>query len=516
MTLVALIGSPLVGAFAVALSCSRPRVAVALGRLLLVLQCVLVASLLRSPLPEGWHFAVQQKWLPTLGVSWHVAGDAVSLWLCATVCGTAAVAATIGRPSADQRGAAWVAALLLTQACALLAVLSLDLLVACLAVQGCVLGLVGLVSGEQPRHRRGLVIPALRRGVTLTAPLLLTTLYLGAQHQQVAGYWSFDYLALRRLVLPEMTSWICYGAVLLTVLGHLGSLGRGCALPRLMLLSRPATAAVLFAVSSCVGVHMYVRWCLGLIDGPTWEAGPTLLWGVLLVCIAWPLLLALSERRSGRALVFVLIAQAGIALAGLTTGTRSGIGLSVLHCAAQAVAALAVLGVLHGGNACMGANRFSWPKGAWRGVGLVGVGALVCAPLSGGFVSVVGVASSALVSEPLGVWGKGQGPLWIALWSLLPLGALAIIGRRVASASIASAPKPWAAVGLCLAVTLCLGLAPELILGHVRDATSGMVTRYIGGRIAYQGRAADVASLRPRSGGPLDVGYPKAPVEVPK
>jgi NADH:ubiquinone oxidoreductase subunit 4 (subunit M) len=253
-----------------------------------------------------------------------------------------------------------------------------------------------------------------------------------------------------------------------------------------------------------------------LIDGPTWAAGPTLLWGVLLLGVAWPLLSALLERRRGRALVFVLTAQWGIALAGLTTGTRSGVTLAVLHCLVQSAAALVVLGVLHGENTRLGSGRIDWPQGiAGRVGGFLGVAALVCAPLTGGFVSALGIASSALVSEPLGVWGKGQGPFWMLLWAFLLLGGVVIIARSEQPSQSVAVPRSWTAVGLSLAVVLGLGLAPELVLGHVRDAASAVVTRYIGGRIAYQDASPDAASLRSRAGGPLDVGYPNAPKEAP-
>ena len=61
-------------------------------------------------------------------------------------------------------------------------------------------------------------------------------------------------------------------------------------------------------------------------------------------------------------------------------------------------------------------------------------------------------------------------------------------------------------------MVFAIGLFPSVLLSRMHDAVTGVVGRYVDGRIAYQdhrGRSDTV--LEPLSGGPTEVGYPQPP-----
>ena len=62
-------------------------------------------------------------------------------------------------------------------------------------------------------------------------------------------------------------------------------------------------------------------------------------------------------------------------------------------------------------------------------------------------------------------------------------------------------------------LVFAIGLFPKVLLDRMHDAVTGVVGRYVDGRIAYQehrGRTDTV--LEPLLGGPTEVGYPSKPV----
>lgn len=488
----------------------RARVRRLVGGTLSV-QSLLVVVLLRAPMASGWHYQAAYEWLPALGVRLHLAVDGISIWLVAAIVWISTLCTAVSGVWQSDRYRHVASAALVAQGCSVLAVLSLDLVVFCLAWEAVLVALVAFVALEHRSRYTSAVLRAWTSSLPYAAMVVGVVLHVGAVHHAQAGYWSFDYLALRRVVLPEWERWICYGLVTTSVLARVGCWPFGGAVSALLLLCRPWVAPMVYVSSASIGVVAYLRLGLGLLDGPTWAAGATVAWWFLAAGILPRLFAAWRARGASQALAQVALAQLPVAIVGLTAATRSSITGAVLLTVAQSFAFAGVCLVMAGQRLPLlaSARNQSVPAGAAAVFGTLCLGSLLYLPLSGGLPALVAISSGTLVSTALGVWGKGQA------FTLL----LVVIGAAFASYSVLRRlsphrPRQTTEVGVPLAlvtaIVVLLGLRPNVVTAHGWEAATGVVDRYVDGRVTYLG-ASGGASLRPRRGGPLEVGYPQDP-----
>jgi hypothetical protein len=65
-------------------------------------------------------------------------------------------------------------------------------------------------------------------------------------------------------------------------------------------------------------------------------------------------------------------------------------------------------------------------------------------------------------------------------------------------------------------LVFAIGLFPGVLLDRMHDAVLGVVGRYVEGRVAYQEhRGQPDTILKPKKGGPTEVGYP-GPAQKPE
>jgi hypothetical protein len=73
-------------------------------------------------------------------------------------------------------------------------------------------------------------------------------------------------------------------------------------------------------------------------------------------------------------------------------------------------------------------------------------------------------------------------------------------------------PREAISLAPLLVMVFVIGFFPKLLLDRMHDSVTGVVGRYVDGRLAYQdhrGRADTV--LEPLLGGPTEAGYPQRP-----
>jgi NADH-quinone oxidoreductase subunit M len=68
-----------------------------------------------------------------------------------------------------------------------------------------------------------------------------------------------------------------------------------------------------------------------------------------------------------------------------------------------------------------------------------------------------------------------------------------------------------------VALVFVIGLFPSIFLSRMGDSVTGVIDRFLDGRLQYEEHAGENALLlRARRGGPLEVGYPEAPENKPE
>jgi NADH-quinone oxidoreductase subunit M len=171
---------------------------------------LLSLGLLSAPMARGWHFQHVEEWIPAFGIRYHVAIDGVSLWLVLLTTLTTPIAAYVSFGSIKTRIKDLCFAFLLLQGAMLGAFVSLDLFLffvfweLMLVPMIIMIGVWGGVEKIKAAYKFFLY--------TMTGSMLMLAaiLYLAYTHRELSGYWSFDYLALSRVVLPQTAAWLCF------------------------------------------------------------------------------------------------------------------------------------------------------------------------------------------------------------------------------------------------------------------------------------------------------------------
>jgi formate hydrogenlyase subunit 3/multisubunit Na+/H+ antiporter MnhD subunit len=130
------------------------------------------------------------------------------------------------------------------------------------------------------------------------------------------------------------------------------------------------------------------------------------------------------------------------------------------------------------------------------------------------------IIMSTIVSQSLGRWAMPQAALAAAGVILAAVYMLSVV-QKVFFGPLDN-PKNKSLTDLnvreaislapLVVVVFIIGLFPKVMLDRMHDSVTGVVDRYIDGRVAYlehRGRTDSV--LEPLIGGPTETGYPKAP-----
>src|SRR5688572_7412596 len=166
--------------------------------------------LLSAPMTQGWHFQYIAEWLPSFGIRYHVAVDGISLWLVLLSTLSTPIALYVSFGSIQHRLKELCFAFLLLHAAMLGAFVSLDLFLfyvfweLMLVPMIVIIGVWGGVERIKAAYKFFLYTMA---GSML---MLAAILYMVWSFKQLEGYVTFDYLALRRLVLSEPAAWLCF------------------------------------------------------------------------------------------------------------------------------------------------------------------------------------------------------------------------------------------------------------------------------------------------------------------
>jgi NADH:ubiquinone oxidoreductase subunit 4 (subunit M) len=141
-------------------------------------------------------------------------------------------------------------------------------------------------------------------------------------------------------------------------------------------------------------------------------------------------------------------------------------------------------------------------------------------PGTNGFVGEYMVIMSTIVSQSLGRWATSQAAVASAGVILAAVYMLSVVQKvffgpldnpKNKSLSDVNAREAISLAPLVVLV-FAIGLFPKVLLDRMHDAVTGVVGRYVDGRLAYQdhrGRTDTV--LEPLLGGPTEAGYPQPP-----
>ncbi|MFO0565920.1 MAG: NADH-quinone oxidoreductase subunit M [Polyangiaceae bacterium] len=518
---------PILGAISVLfLPRQSPKLLRRYTMLILGLDLLVSLVLLGVPMAQGWHFQYIRDWLPSFGIRYHVAVDGVSTWLVLLSTFTTPIAAYVSFGSLKTRTKDLCFSLLLLHGAMLGAFVSLDLFLfyvfweLMLVPMVILIGIWGGIEKIKAAYKFFLYTMA---GSVL---MLAAILYMVWTHKELAGFVTFDYLALKNLVLPKTAAMLCFAAFLLAFIIKVPMFPFHTWLPDAHVQAPTGGSIILAAVLLKLGTYGYIRFCMGMFAGPAWTAAANLAGLAVGGGILYGALVAWKQDDIKRLVAYSSVAHMGFVMLGLFAATRAGIEGALLQMVNHGIstgALFLLVGVIYDRRHTREVREFGGLAKVmpiYTAIFVVVTMSSVGVPGTNGFVGEFMIIMGTFVSLPLGSHGQLQATLASAGVILAAVYMLSLV-QKVFFGPLSN-PKnkglpdlnvrETLALAPLIAMIFAIGLFPGVFLERTRASVQSVIDGYQEGRKAYMDMdPSGPAKLRPRKGGVLETGYPEPP-----
>ena len=514
---------PLLGGVALLfLPRQAPRLLRGFTLAVLLLDFVISLWLLGTPMTRGWHHQYIAEWIPSFGIRYHVAVDGISMWLILLTTLTTPIAAYAAFGSIKERFKDFCFAVLLLHAGMLGAFVSLDLFLFYVFWELMLIPMIILIGvwGGVERVKAAYKFFLYTMGGSVL--MLGAILYMVWVHRQVAGYLTFDYLALRRLVLPAQASWLCFGAFALAFAIKVPMFPLHTWLPDAHVQAPTGGSVILAAILLKLGTYGYLRFCMGMFAGPAWQVGATLAGVAVLGGILYGALVAWRQDDVKRLVAYSSVAHMGFVMLGLFAATQASVEGAVLQMINHGLstgALFLLVGVIYDRRHTRKISEFGGlakVMPVYATVFVIITLSSIGVPGTNGFAGEFMVIMGTFVSRSLGAFAKLQASVAAAGVILAAVYMLTVVRkmffgplRNAANQGLSDLNvRETVALAPILALVFVIGLFPSILVSKMHDSVSASLENYVENR---QSLDATRASLLPRQDGPLEQGYPEPP-----
>jgi NADH-quinone oxidoreductase subunit M len=484
-------------------------------------------GLLSAPMTSGWHFQHVEEWIPSLGIRYHVAVDGLSYWLILLTTLTTPIAVHVSFGSIQTRVKDLCFAYLMLHGAMLGAFVSLDLFLFFVFWELLLIPMIILIGVWGGVEKIKAAYKFFLYTMTGSMLMLAAILYLVYAHNKLAGYVSFDYLALSRVVLPERAAWFCFLGFFVAFAIKVPMFPVHTWLPDAHVQAPTGGSIVLAAILLKLGTYGFVRFCMGMLGGPAWSAAATLGGVAVFGGILYGALVAWKQDDVKRLVAYSSVAHMGFVMLGLFAGNAAGVQGSLLQMLNHGVstgALFLLVGVIYDRRHTRLVREFGGLAKVmpiYAAVFVLITMSSIGVPGTNGFVGEFMVVMGTFTSQVLGPKhsvsqgvGAAFGVVLAAVYMLsvvqkMFFGPLTNDKNRGLNdlnvrESVALAPL--------VALVFVLGFFPNIFLSRMSDATNMLLDRFTEARKAYNALGPDADPvLQPRRGGPFERGYPEAP-----
>lgn len=488
-------------------------------------------SLLSTSMTEGWHHQYIGSWIPSLGIRYHVAVDGLSLWMVLLTTFTTPIAAVISFGSIQKRIKDLCIAYLVLHAAMIGCFVSLDLFLFFVFWELMLLPMLILIGVYGGVERIKAAYKFFLYTMAGSMMMLAAILYMVWTHQQLAGYITFDYLALQRLSLSETAAWLCFGGFALAFLIKVPVFPLHTWLPDAHVQAPTGGSVILAAVLLKLGTYGYIRFCMGMLGGPAGEAGAPFASIVILFGIIYGALVAWKQDDVKRLVAYSSVAHMGFVMLGIFAANEAGMKgalLQMINHGISSGALFLLVGVIYDRRHTRAVQEFG---GLAKVMPLYAVIFIVVTmssiglPGTNGFVGEFMVIMGTFLSRTLGNFSHLQAVL-AALGVILAAVYMLTVVQKMFFGPLSN-PKNQhlpdmnvrevGAVAPLLAMIFIIGLFPKIFLDPMTPTVQVVLDRFQEHRQAFMDTEQGAPSrLLSRRGGPFERGYPMAPLAEPQ
>lgn len=407
-----LIFLPIGGAVAI-LFMPRQFLGLLRGVTLAIMAASFVASLwlLGTPMTAGWHFQSIHEWIPAWGIRYHVAVDGISVWLLLLTTFITPVAAYAAFGSIKGRVKELCFAFLLLEGAMIGAFVALDLFLFYVFWELVLVPMYVMIGIWGGADKIKAAIKFFLYTMTGSMLMLAAIVYLAWTYQKLTGTWSFDYLALSRVVLPRSAQMLCFWAFSIAFFIKVPMWPVHTWLPDAHVQAPTGGSVILAAVMLKLGTYAYLRFSMGLFPGPASSLAANLAGVAILGGIVYGALVAWRQDDVKRVVAYSSVAHLGYVMLGLFGCTPSGIQGAVLQMVNHGIstgALFLLVGVIYDRRHTRKLDEFGGlakVMPVYAALFLIVTFASVGVPGTNGFIGEFMVITGTFVSERLGVFG---------------------------------------------------------------------------------------------------------------
>jgi NADH-quinone oxidoreductase subunit M len=496
----------------------------------LLIDFVVSLFLLQAPIDAAWHYQHIVPWIPSLGIRYHVAVDGVSIWLVILTTLTTPIAAYVSFGSIQKRIKDLCFSFLMLQGAMLGAFVSLDLFLFFVFWELMLVPMLILIGVWGGVERIKAAYKFFLYTMVGSMMMLAAILYLVWTHKQLAGYITFDYLALSRVSLPQTATGLCFAAFTLAFLIKVPMFPFHTWLPDAHVQAPTGGSIVLAAVLLKLGTYGYIRYSMGLFANAAWTWAANLAGVAVVLGIIYGALVAWKQEDVKRLVAYSSVAHMGFVMLGLFSATRAGMEGAILQMLNHGIstgALFLLVGVIYDRRHTRDVREFGGLAKVmpiYAALFVVVTMSSVGVPGTNGFVGEFMVIMGAFTSETLGGNAHLQAGI-AALGVILAAVYMLTVVQRMFFGPLDNPrnkdltdlnSRETIALAPLVALVFVLGFFPAIFLNRMSDSVELTLNRFFEARAAHQESGALTRpTLRPRSDGPFDHGYPEKPGEAP-